>query len=104
MVAISASLGLIASTLSPSAATAAYSCAPTKSLSKYSSRTTTQIGSGVVLGEVNFDPGVANPTVLNTKVSWAKGSLAKVKFVSAQAPVGETSSQYKLAADFSALA
>jgi hypothetical protein len=104
MIAISASMGLIASTLAPSAATAAYSCAQTKSLSKYSSRTTTQVGSGVVLGEVNFDPGVANPTVLNTKVSWAKGSLAKVKFVSAQAPVGETSSQYKLAADFSALA
>jgi hypothetical protein len=95
---------MVVSTLAPISASAAYSCAPTKALSNFSSKSTKQLGSGVELGEVLFDPGVANPGVLTTKVSWARGSLYRVNLVAAQAKVGETSSQYRLAGDFSALA
>lgn len=99
-----AGVGLISTTLLPTVADATYSCAPTKPLSGYTSRSLSLLASGVELGEINFAPGVANPTVLNTKFTWAHGSLSKVKLVAAQAPVGETSSQYKLAADYSAIA
>lgn len=92
------------STLAPISASAAYSCAPTKALSNFSSKSTKNLGSGVELGEINFDPGLANPGLLNTKVTWAKGSLARVNLVTAQSPVGEIASQYKLAGDYSALA
>jgi hypothetical protein len=95
---------MFVSTLAPVSASAAYSCAPTKALSSFSSKSSKTLGAGVELGEVYFDPGVANPGVLTTKVSWAKGSLSRVNFVAAQAQVGETSSQYKLAGDYSALA
>jgi hypothetical protein len=102
--ALATSLGLIASLLSPTSATAAYTCSPTKALTQYTSKKVTTLGSGVELGEINFDPGVANSGWLNTKFSWAKGSLSRVNFLAAQAPTGETASQYKLAADFGAQA
>lgn len=95
---------VVMSTLAPVSASATYSCAQTKALSAFSSKSTKNLGAGVELGEVFFDPGVANPGVLSTKVSWAKGSLTQVNLLAAQAKVGETSSQYKLAADYSALA
>ena len=102
--ALATSFGLIASLIAPASAIAEYACAPTKALNQFSTRSITSLGFGVELGEINFDPGVANPGFLNTKVTWAKGSLSRVNFVAAQAPTGETSSQYKLAADVAALA
>jgi hypothetical protein len=97
-------VGLIGALATPLVAYAGYACAPTTTLSGASSRSVDVLQYGVELGKVDFEPGVANNGGLHTRVMWAKGALAKVDWVAPSNRAGETSSQYKLASDNSAIA
>jgi hypothetical protein len=104
MLASAVVVGLIGALATPITAYADYGCAATTPLGSATTSTINQLGFGVELGKADFDPGVANSGGLNTRVMWAKGALAKVDWVAPSNRAGETSSQYKLASDNSAIA
>jgi hypothetical protein len=96
--------GLVGALAVPMAAFADYGCAPTTALERATVKTLNTLDYGVELGKADFDAGVANTGGLPTRVMWARGSLSKVNWAAPSNRAGETSSQYKLASDSSAVA
>ncbi len=96
--------GLVGALAVPMAAFADYGCASTTALTNATSRTVNLLDYGVELGKADFNAGVANNGGLPTRVMWAKGSLSKVDWAAPSNRAGDTSSQFRLASDASAIA
>lgn len=102
-IAAASALGLSCALLTVQPAAADYACAPGSQLSSATTKTTQNLGSAVKLSRYDFEPGKANASGLQTRVTWSQANLSNVNFVAVTSPVGTSANQYQAAQGASAI-